>query len=122
MAFQPRFAVPDVQVSLFADIHHSHQATNSTYRNSYAQHAIKPDFDAVYDMYSQWKAAVDDISDVKGLYPTFVLNMAPKSAATVAKTNGIGNTWGLDDSESYICIYFSEIQFWCLLTTFRTDH
>lgn len=72
---------------------------------SFGHHAIKPDFDAVWDMYTQWKAAVDDISDVEGLYPTFVLNMAPKSAATVGKTNGIGNTWGLDDSESYICQY-----------------
>lgn len=56
-------------------------------------------------MYTQWKAAVDDISDVEGLYPTFALNMAPKSAASVAKTNGIGNTWGLDDDESYICMH-----------------
>lgn len=65
-------------------------------------------------MYTQWKAAVDDIADVEGLYPTFVLNMAPKSAAAVAKTNGIGNTWGLDDDASYICMYSS--------TEFLADH
>ncbi|KAB2570331.1 putative fad binding domain-containing protein [Lasiodiplodia theobromae] len=77
------------------------------FRNSAGHHAIKPDFDAIWDMYTQWKAAVDDIADVEGLYPTFVLNMAPKSAAAVAKTNGIGNTWGLDDDASYIWWQFS---------------
>jgi hypothetical protein len=40
---------------------------------------------------------------VEGLLPTFVLNLVPKSASTVAKTNGIGNTFGLDDKESFIC-------------------
>lgn len=53
-------------------------------------------------LYQLWKDAVDKISDVEGLYPTFVLNILPKSAAAVAKYNGIGNTWGLDDSENYI--------------------
>jgi hypothetical protein len=54
-------------------------------------------------LYSAWKAAVDDISDIEGLYPTFVLNILPRSAITVSKTNGIGNVWGLDDTESLIC-------------------
>ncbi|EOD46285.1 putative fad binding domain-containing protein [Neofusicoccum parvum UCRNP2] len=84
------------------------------FRNIYGQHAIKPDSDALYEMYREWKAAVDDISDVGGLYPTFVLNMAPRTAASVAKTNGIGNTWGLDDSESYI--------WWELSTGWDSSH
>ncbi len=45
---------------------------------------------------------MDEISDVKGLYPTFVMNILPKSALSVAKNNGIGNTWGLNDTQSYI--------------------
>jgi hypothetical protein len=40
---------------------------------------------------------------VEGLLPTFVLNLVAKSAATVAKNNGIGNTFGLDDSTPTIC-------------------
>jgi hypothetical protein len=46
---------------------------------------------------------VDEISDVEGLVPTFVMNILPASALSVAKNNGIGNTWGLDDDQSYIC-------------------
>ncbi len=45
---------------------------------------------------------MDEISDVEGLVPTFVMNVLPKSALSVAKNNGIGNTWGLDDDQSYI--------------------
>jgi hypothetical protein len=41
--------------------------------------------------------------DVPGLFPTFILNLAPRTAATVGKKNGIGNTFGLDDKEPYIC-------------------
>ena len=46
---------------------------------------------------------MDEISDVEGLYPTFVMNVLPASALSVAKNNDIGNTWGLDDDQSYIC-------------------
>ncbi|KAK1515973.1 FAD binding domain-containing protein [Colletotrichum costaricense] len=77
------------------------------FRNTYGQHAIKPNSDAIYGMYKQWRDAVDDISDVQGLYPTFILNMSPKSSARVAKTNGIGNTWGLDDNIDEIWWQFS---------------
>ncbi|KAJ5785978.1 uncharacterized protein N7503_011190 [Penicillium pulvis] len=40
---------------------------------------------------------VDTIADIQGLYPTFVTNVASAPAARVAKTNGIGNVWGLED-------------------------
>ena len=68
---------------------------------------MRPDVDQLFSMYRIWKDAVDQIADVDGLYPIFVTNIAPASAATVAKTNGVGNTWGLDDSEPFIC----EVQF-----------
>ena len=51
---------------------------------------------------------MDEISDVEGLYPTFVMNVLPASALSVAKNNGIGNTWGLDDDQSYIRTYFHQ--------------
>ncbi|GLA57408.1 hypothetical protein AtubIFM54640_003541 [Aspergillus tubingensis] len=46
-------------------------------------------------MYQTWKAAVNQIADVQGLYPTFVINISPASAVKVGNTNGIGNVWGL---------------------------
>ena len=61
-----------------------------------------PNSTQLYRIYQIWKAAVDTIADVDGLYPTLVMNLAPKSAAHVALTNGIGNVWGLTDSESYV--------------------
>ncbi|GME52297.1 FAD binding domain containing protein [Neofusicoccum parvum] len=72
------------------------------FRIQFGHHSVKPDHHAVLELYDRWRQAVDDISDVEGLYPTFVLNMVPRTAATVAKTNGISNTWGLDDVDSYI--------------------
>lgn len=64
---------------------------------------MKVDADQLYSFYQIWKAAVDEIADVDGLYPTFVLNLDPASANTVAKKNGVGNVWGADDNESTIC-------------------
>lgn len=64
---------------------------------------MKPDADQLYKLYQIWKEAVDQVADVQRLYPTFVMNVMPKSAMTVAKTNGVGNIWGLDDNQSWIC-------------------
>lgn len=66
---------------------------------------MKPDGPQLYRIYQAWKKAVEDISDVEGLYPTFVMNVLPASAASVAKNNGVGNTWGLLDDEPYIREY-----------------
>ncbi|OQU97833.1 FAD binding domain-containing protein [Cladophialophora immunda] len=75
---------------------------NQMFRVQFAHHTMKPDADQLYKMYQIWKDAVDQIADVQGLYPTFVMNVMPKSANTIAKTNGVGNTWGLDDDQSWI--------------------
>lgn len=64
---------------------------------------MKPDSNQIYQLYQIWKDAVDRIDDVEGLYPTFVLNLMPKSANTIAKINEIGNVWGLEDDQSWIC-------------------
>lgn len=45
---------------------------------------------------------MDEISDVEGLYATFVMNFMSPSAVRVAKENGVGNVWGLDDDQGYI--------------------
>lgn len=72
-------------------------------RVQFGHHTIKPNATRLTEMYHTWRNALDEISDVQGLFPTFVLNSAPKGAATVAKMNGIGNVWGLDDTENHIC-------------------
>ena len=69
---------------------------------------MKPDADQICCLYQMWKDAVDQIADVEGLYPTFVLNLMPKSANTIAKMNGVGNAWGLDDNQSWICKSISD--------------
>ncbi|KAJ5703258.1 hypothetical protein N7493_011647 [Penicillium malachiteum] len=44
-----------------------------------------------------WKDAIDKIADVQGLYPTFVTNVISATSIRVAKTNGVGNLWGLEE-------------------------
>lgn len=63
---------------------------------------MKADADQLYRIYEVWKAAVEDISDVEGLIPSLVLNTMAPNAMSVAKNNGIGNVWGLDDDEALI--------------------
>lgn len=63
---------------------------------------MKADADQLYHIYEAWRAAVEDISDVEGFIPTLVLNTMARSAMSVAKNNGIGNVWGLDDDEALI--------------------
>ncbi|KAF7551803.1 hypothetical protein G7Z17_g4756 [Cylindrodendrum hubeiense] len=72
------------------------------FRVQFAHKTIKPDGDQLFRIYEAWKKAVDDVSDVEGLYPTFIMNVLPAAAASVAKNNGVGNTWGLDDDQPYI--------------------
>ncbi|KAJ8122831.1 hypothetical protein ONZ43_g1072 [Nemania bipapillata] len=83
------------------------ETPNQMFRVQFAHHTMKPDGAQLYRIYQGWRAAVQDVIDVEGLYPTFVMNILPKSAASVAKTNGVGNTWGLDDDESWIIWQFS---------------
>ena len=62
----------------------------------FSHKTMKPDSEVIHSIYKAWKAAVDQISDVEGLYPTFVLNEITPSSLRVAKENGIGNVWGLE--------------------------
>lgn len=68
----------------------------------FSLHSMIPDADVMYGMMQKWKEAVDEIADVQGLPPTFIMNISPASAARVAQENGVGNVWGLDD-EPLIC-------------------
>ncbi|KAF4237421.1 hypothetical protein CNMCM8980_005501 [Aspergillus fumigatiaffinis] len=70
---------------------------NQMFRVMFSHHTVQPDPQTLYSIYQAWKKAVDEISDVQGLYPTFVMNLSPAGAARVGKTNGVGNVWGLDD-------------------------
>lgn len=58
---------------------------------------MKPDADALYSIFQAWKDAVDQVADVEGLYPTFVTNVISPTSVRVAKTNGVGNVWGLEE-------------------------
>ncbi|KAH1531548.1 hypothetical protein KXV92_004405 [Aspergillus fumigatus] len=70
---------------------------NQMFRVMFSHHTVQPDPETLYSIYQAWKTAVDEIADVKGLYPTFVMNLSPAGAARVGRTNGIGNVWGLDE-------------------------
>lgn len=63
----------------------------------FAHKTMKPDAKVLYSIYSAWKEAVDKINDVQGLYPTFVTNVISPTSIRVAKTNGVGNVWGLEE-------------------------
>ncbi|KAK1706746.1 hypothetical protein BDP67DRAFT_493990 [Colletotrichum lupini] len=71
-------------------------------RAQYFHGTMRPDAKRLYDIYLAWKESVSKLSDVEGLYPTFVMNIMPKSAQSVAKHNGIRNIWGLDDKEFFV--------------------
>jgi hypothetical protein len=68
-------------------------------------HSLTADYDAVLNMYRMWKEGTDAMAGVEGIFPTLVLQATSKSATTVAKTNGIGNTWGVDNSKAYISAF-----------------
>ncbi|KAJ5734885.1 uncharacterized protein N7483_000010 [Penicillium malachiteum] len=68
-----------------------------TMRVQFSHKTMKPDSKVLYSIYSAWKDAVDEISDVQGLYPTFVTNVISPTSIRVAKTNGVGNVWGLEE-------------------------
>ncbi|KAI2704377.1 CAZyme family AA7 [Penicillium roqueforti] len=66
-------------------------------RVQFSHKTMKPDAEVLYSIYKAWKAAVDKIADVQGLYPTFVMNVISPTSVRVAKTNGVGNVWGLEE-------------------------
>lgn len=61
-----------------------------------------PDSARLWEIVQAWGEAASAISDVEGLRANFVINLLPESALAVAKNNGVGNVWGLQDSGSLI--------------------
>ncbi|KAJ4258967.1 hypothetical protein NW762_008055 [Fusarium torreyae] len=82
--------------------HSTQVAPFQMFRISFGHHTIKPDAKRITEIYEAWKKALEDVADVPGLGPSLVLNLVPRSAATVGKKNGIGSTFGLDDDQAYI--------------------
>ncbi|KAF3811783.1 hypothetical protein GCG54_00014535 [Colletotrichum gloeosporioides] len=89
-------------LSLIGGFHYLTNKYGFAMDNVFGHKTMKADADQLYRIYEVWKAAVEDISDVEGLIPTLVLNTMAPSAMSVAKNNGIGNVWGLDDDEALI--------------------
>lgn len=74
-------------------------------RNVYGMRAVLADNATLQAMYTTFKAGTAAMAGVAGFSSTLVFQPIPKSATTVAKTNGIGNTWGVDNSKAYVCEY-----------------
>lgn len=85
--------------------HSTLETPNQMFRVQFAHKTMVPDTNQLMKIYTAWKEALQSVIDVEGLYPTFVLNIISKSTMTVAKENGIGNTWGLDDDKDLISKY-----------------
>ncbi|KAF0329386.1 FAD binding domain-containing protein [Colletotrichum asianum] len=87
--------------------HAQMESPNQMFRIQFAHQTIKPDADRLYEIYQSWVEAIQDVADVEGLRPTYILNLLPASALTPSKTNGIGNTFGLEDDQPYIWWQFT---------------
>jgi hypothetical protein len=68
-------------------------------------HIVLADNATLQAMYTAYKAGTAPMANIAGFSANLVFQPIPKSAATVAKTNGIGNTWGLDNTKAYVCKY-----------------
>lgn len=97
------------QLSTTTAWHDQLDTPDQMFRVQFSHRTMKPDADQIYEYFQMWKSAIDEISDVEGLYPTFVLNAAPASAARVAQTNGVGNLWGLEASNNWLSKYLFPI-------------
>ncbi|KAM5341958.1 hypothetical protein ACJ41O_014989 [Fusarium nematophilum] len=82
--------------------HRGFASPHQMFRVTFGHHTIEPNAKQLLHIFNTWKQAIKQVEDVQGIRPTLVFNMAPRTAARVAKTNGIGNTYGLDDKKSYI--------------------
>ncbi|KAI0433005.1 hypothetical protein F5Y09DRAFT_300021 [Xylaria sp. FL1042] len=111
-SFQNFSAIPSVltQNAVMRPIewHSSLDSPFQMFRVQFAHKTMKPDRDQMLRIYQLWKQSVEEgLNDVEGLIPTLVFNLLPASALSVAKNNGIGNVWGLDDDQSLIIWQFS---------------
>jgi hypothetical protein len=68
-------------------------------------HAVLADNTTLQEMFTLYKADTLQMANITGFSANLVFQPIPKSATTVAKTNGMGNTWGVDNTKAYICKY-----------------
>ncbi|KAE8155204.1 putative FAD-binding oxidoreductase [Aspergillus avenaceus] len=71
------------------------ESPNQMFRIAFAKHSIVPNTDRLYETYQAWKKGIDTLSDVQGIYPTFVINLCPTGAMRAGRNTSVGNTWGL---------------------------
>jgi len=69
----------------------------------YGMQAVLADEASLQAMYTAFKAGSAPMANIAGLSVNLVFQPIPKSATTVAKTNGVGNTWGIDNTKAYVC-------------------
>ncbi|KAI9055916.1 hypothetical protein LZ554_000852 [Drepanopeziza brunnea f. sp. 'monogermtubi'] len=81
-------------------------------RNMFGMRVCLADEATMQDMYTTFQAAMGAMAGIAGFSANLVFQPIPKSATTVAHTNGIGNPWALDNRKAYI--------FW-LITTNWSD-
>lgn len=79
-------------------------------RTSFSMHAVHVDEPSVREMWKTFKAATVKMGHIKGLVVALNFQPISRSALRVAKTNGIGNIWGLDDCRPYLCTYSPLLQ------------
>lgn len=66
-------------------------------------HTMVADNATMQELYSMWATAVHEMDSVNGFQGTVTFQPLPKTAFAVAANNGIGNAWGHDDTENYVC-------------------
>ncbi|CAL3968612.1 unnamed protein product [Diplocarpon coronariae] len=110
-AIKSSFAINKVMAPI--DWHSDKETPNQMFRVQFAHKTMLLDKPQLNKIFEAWKLAVKDVEDVEGLAPTFVLNIVSKSSMTVAKENGMGNTWGLDDNQ--------DLMIWQLSTSWQNQ-
>ncbi|RFU31559.1 hypothetical protein B7463_g4772, partial [Scytalidium lignicola] len=68
----------------------------------FGMHSMVADNSSMQEMYNIFAAACPEMDSIDGFTITLTYQPLPKSAFAVAATNGIGNTWGLDDTKNYV--------------------
>ncbi|KAG4433869.1 hypothetical protein IFR05_010655 [Cadophora sp. M221] len=66
-------------------------------REIFGTHSMLIDEASIRRMWKMFKAATEKMAHIHEFYSAFTFQPISRSAVRVAKTNGVGNTWGLDD-------------------------
>lgn len=69
----------------------------------FGTHSMLVDEAAIRRMWDTFKEATEKMKHIQGFYTAFTFQPISQSAARIAKTNGVGNTWDIDDSKPYLC-------------------